>query len=123
MPKANLVEKRVRMSQREIIKYQLLTHSFINSISYSEAELNCLTLLGICGEIDLSDFCNYVVDENIFKVSQTARNFLTKAEKMSLIDKNGTSRKKIKLNDNLKIQTSGNIVLDFKIVYIDTKES
>jgi len=123
MPKANLVEKRVRMSKRDIIKYQLLTHSFINSISYSDAELNCLTLLGVCGEMDLSDFCNYVVDENIFKVSQTARNFLTKAEKMNLIDKNGTSRKKIKLKDDLKIQTAGNIILDFKIVYVDTQES
>jgi hypothetical protein len=123
MPKANLVEKRIRMSKRDIIRYQLLTHSFINSISYSEAELNCLTLLGVMGETDLSSFCDYVVDENIFKVSQTARNFLTKAEKMSLIEKNGTSRKKIKLKDDLKVQTSGNIVLDYKIVYIDTQES
>jgi hypothetical protein len=123
MPKANLVDKKIRMSRRDIIKYQLLTHSFVNSISYSEAELNCMTLLGICGEIDLSEFCNYVVDENIFKVSQTARNFLTKAERMNLIEKNGTSRKKIKLKDDLKIQTAGNIILDYKIFYIDTQES
>ena len=123
MPKANLVEKRIRMSRRDIIKYQLMSFSFINSISYSEAELDCLTLLGVCGEIDLSEFCNYTVDENIFKVSQTARNFLTKAEKMELIQKYGTSRKKIKLRDELQIQTAGNIVLDYKIVYIDTKES
>jgi hypothetical protein len=123
MPKANLVDKKIRMSRRDIIKYQLLTHSFVNSISYSEAELNCMTLLGICGEIDLSEFCNYVVDENIFKVSQTARNFLTKAERMNLIEKNGTSRKKIKLKDDLKIQTMGNIILDYKIFHIDTQES
>jgi hypothetical protein len=123
MPKANVVEKRVRMSRRDIIRYQLMTYAFINSISYSEAELDCLTLLGVCGEIDLSDFCNFVVDENIFKVSQTARNFLTKAEKMKLIDKIGTSRKKIRIKDDLKVQTTGNIVLDFKIIYIDTQES
>jgi hypothetical protein len=123
MPKANLVEKKIRMTRRDIIKYQILTHSFVHSISYSEAELNCMTLLGVCGEIDLSEFCNYVVDENIFKVSQTARNFLTKAERMNLIEKNGTSRKKIKLKDDLKIQTTGNIVLDYKIFYVDTQES
>lgn len=123
MPKANLVEKKIRMTRRDIIKYQILTHSFVNSISYSEAELNCMTLLGVCGEIDLSEFCNYVVDENIFKVSQTARNFLTKAERMNLIEKNGTSRKKIKLKDDLKIQTTGNIILDYKIFYVDTQES
>jgi hypothetical protein len=123
MAKANLVQKRIRMSRRDIIKYQLLSHSFINSISYSDAELNCLTLLGVCGETDLSEFCNFTVDENIFKVSQTARNFLTKAEKINLIEKNGTSKKKVKLKDDLQIQTSGNIVLDYKIVYLDTQES
>jgi hypothetical protein len=123
MPKANLVEKKIRMTRRDIIKYQILTHSFVHSISYSEAELNCMTLLGICGEIDLSEFCNYVVDENIFKVPQTARNFLTKAERMSLIEKNGTSRKKIKIKDDLKIQTTGNIILNYKIFYVDTQES
>lgn len=123
MPKANLVEKRVRMTKRDIIKYQLITHSFLNSISYSQAEIECLTLLGVCGEIDLSEFCNYVVDENIFKVSQTARNFLTKAEKMNIIEKKGTSRKKINLREDLKIQTAGNIILDYKFIYVDTKES
>jgi hypothetical protein len=123
MPKANLVEKKVRMSKRDIIKYQLLTYSFINSISCSEAELNCLTLLGVMGETDLSTFCDYVVDENIFKVSQTARNFLTKAEKINLIDKLGTSRKRIKLKDTLKVQTDGNIILDYKIFHIETEES
>jgi len=123
MPKANLVEKRVRMTKRDIIKYQLITHSFINSISYSQAEIDCLTLLGVCGEIDLSEFCNYVVDENIFKVSQTARNFLTKAEKMKVIEKKGTSRKRINLRSDLKIQTTGNIILDYKFIYIDTQES
>jgi len=123
MPKANLVEKKIRMTRRDIIKYQILTHSFVHSISYSEAELNCMTLLGICGEIDLSEFCNYVVDENIFKVPQTARNFLTKAERMNLIEKNGTSRKKIKIKDDLKIQTTGNIILNYKIFYVDTQES
>lgn len=123
MAKASVVDKKIRMSKRDIIKYQLLSHSFVHSISYSEAELDCLTLLGVCGEIDLSEFCNYTVDENIFKVSQTARNFLTKAEKLNLVEKNGTSRKKIKLKDALQVQTSGNIVLNYKIFYLDTQES
>jgi len=123
MAKASVVDKKIRMSKRDIIKYQLLSHSFVHSISYSEAELDCLTLLGVCGEIDLSEFCNYTVDENIFKVSQTARNFLTKAEKLALVEKNGTSRKKIKLNASLQVQTTGNIVLNYKIFYLDTQES
>lgn len=122
MAKVNLVEKKVQMAHRDIIKYQLLTYCFINSVPISDSELNCLTLLGASGECELADFCNSAVDENIFKTSQTVRNFLTKAEKAKLVIKNGTSRKKILLDPKLKVQTVGTIVLDFKIVYIATEE-
>jgi hypothetical protein len=122
MAKANVVEKKIRMSRRDIVKYQLVSHCFTNSIPHSDAELDCLTLLGVYGECDLAEFCNLTVDENIFKVSQTVRNFLTKAEKLQLIEKEGKSRKKIKLNDGLKIQTKGTIVLDYKIFYVESQE-
>lgn len=121
MAKANLVEKKVVLPQKEIIKYQLVTECFINDVQASNSELNCLTLLGIYGECELADFCNSAVEEGIFKTSQTVRNFLTKAEKSNLVVKNGSSRKKIKLNPLLKVQTEGNIILDYKIIYV-TKE-
>tara|TARA_R110000868_G_scaffold85331_8_gene240201 strand:- start:117 stop:488 length:372 start_codon:yes stop_codon:yes gene_type:complete len=123
MAKANLVEKKIQMSVRDIVKYQLLSHCFVHDISHSDAELECLTLLGIFGECDLADFCNAAVDESIFKVSQTVRNFLTKAEKFNLIEKNGKTRKKIKLTNSLNVQTRGNIILDYKIFHIEAKES
>tara|TARA_R110002126_G_scaffold147158_1_gene293200 strand:- start:22939 stop:23313 length:375 start_codon:yes stop_codon:yes gene_type:complete len=124
MAKVSLVDKKVGMTARSIIKYQLLSHCFVHSISHSEAELDCLTMLGAYGECGLSEFCNSAVDENIFKVPQTVRNFLTKAEKNGLIDKRGKSRKKIRLKDSMKIQTKGNIVLNYKIYHlVDTKES
>ena len=121
MAQANLVEKKVRMGHRDIIKYQLMTQCFINNIRLSDSELNCLTLLGAYGECELSEFCNSTVDEGIFKTSQTVRNFLTKAERTQLVNKNGSSRKKILLNPSLKIQTLGNIVLDYKLFHV-TKE-
>lgn len=120
--KVNLVEKKVQMAHRDIIKYQLLTHCFINRIQPSDSELNCLTLLGAYGECELADFCNSAVEEKIFKTSQTVRNFLTKAEKKGLVYKEGSSRKKIQLNPELKVQTAGNILLDFKIAHIATQE-
>jgi hypothetical protein len=124
MPKVSIVDKKVGMAARDIVKYQLLSHCFVHSIPLSEAELNCLTLLGIYGECGLAEFCNSTVDENIFKVAQTVRNFLTKAEKYGLIDKRGKSRKKIRLKDDLKIQTQGNIVLNYKIFHIvETEKS
>lgn len=115
----SIVDKKVQMTQREIIKYQLMTHCFVNRLQLSDSELDCLTLLAAYKECELSDFCNSAVDEKIFKTSQTVRNFLTKIEKIgNLIIKSGTSRKKIILNPALKIQSEGNILLDFKIYHV-----
>ena len=123
MAKANLVQKKVRMNQRDIIKYQLITHCFMNDIRLSNNELDCLTLLGAFYETELAEFCNLAVQEKIFKTPQTVRNFLTKAErKMNLIYKNGNNKKKIGLNTNLNIQTQGNIVLDFKVFYVTQEQ-
>jgi len=123
MAKANLVQKKVRMNQRDIIKYQLITYCFMNDIRLSNNELDCLTLLGVFVESELAEFCNLAVEEKIFKTAQTVRNFLTKAErKMNLIYKDGTNKKKIGLNDDLKIQTQGNIVLDFKIFHVTQEQ-
>jgi len=122
MAQANLVQKKVRMGHRDIIKYQLVTHCFINDIQLSSNELDCLALLGAYGEHELSDFCNVTVTEKIFKTAQTVRNFLTKAGKAKLVHKDGTNKKRISLIDDLKIQTKGNIVLDFKVVYVTESE-
>lgn len=123
MAKANLVQKKVRMGQRDIIKYQLITYCFMNDIRLSNNELDCLTLLGVFVESELAEFCNLAVEEKIFKTPQTVRNFLTKAErKMNLIYKDGTNKKKIGLHDDLKIQTQGNIVLDFKIFHVTQEQ-
>ncbi len=118
MAQANIVQKKARMGHRDIIKYQILTHCFMKDIPVNEARLECLTLLAICGNHNLADFCNMVVDEKIFKTAQSVRNFLTQAEAAGLVNKNGSSKKLVQLRDDLKIQTTGNIVLDYKFVYV-----
>ena len=125
MANANLVKKRVRMGYRDIIKFQLITESYIKRIHITDSELDCLALLGAYGEYELADFCNAIVDEKIFSNPQTVRNFLNKAEKSQLVLKNavkGSNRKKIKLNPSFNIQTEGNIVLDYTIAYVAQKE-
>ena len=36
----NKVEKKVKMSKDEIIKYQILTHCFLNNIQISKSDLD-----------------------------------------------------------------------------------
>jgi hypothetical protein len=113
----NHVKKIVKgVSRWNIIKYQLLTHCFINRILLSEADLDCLTYLGDKGEEELTDFCIAVTQENIFKSPQTVRNAITKAEKYNLIVKKGKNKKKVSLHPNLNIQTRGTILLDYKLL-------
>ncbi len=54
---------------------------------------------------------------------QTIRNVLIKVEKEKLLIRSGKKRKVITINPDLKVQTKGNILLNFKFVHIDTKEA
>lgn len=122
MAKALVSRRKIQMGIKEIIKFQLINYCFVHNISCSDAELDCLTLLGLYGECELAEFCNSAVDEEIFKVPQTVRNFLTKAQKLKFVEKNGTSRKKIKLHKDLNMLCEGNIVLDYKIYHLSQNQ-
>lgn len=122
MAKVNLVTKKVNMELNDVIKYQLITHCYIHKIKLNNSELECLTLLSILGSYDLADFC--IKASHIFKNTQSARNCMVRLEKYKLIKKearNESSKKKnIHLNPTINIQTSGNILLDYKFLYIAT---
>ena len=57
MALVNQVQKRVRMPKWDIVKFQILTHCYINRIAMSESDLDCLTLLSFNQPIELSNFC------------------------------------------------------------------
>jgi hypothetical protein len=121
----NQVQKKVRMDLWECVKVQFLVHCFIKNIKISDLDLSCLSMLAIQGETDLTDFCNTAADNNIFGCSQSVRNAVAKAERKGLIEfvKVGKSRKKIKVSKDIVIQTSGNILLDYKFIRIEPQES
>jgi hypothetical protein len=140
MAKVNVVNKQVRMDLDDIIKYQLITHCYINRILLSDLDLDCLTSLGKTGESELTDFCVYMAEKRLqhklknwkpAKSSermpdaspQTIRNVLIKVEKENLIVKSGKGRKRISLNPDLKIQTSNSILLNYKIVHVAAEET
>lgn len=116
------VEKRVKMSKWDAVKFQIVTHCYINRIAMSESDLNCLTLLSFNQPIGLNDFCYDASSEEswIFKSPQTVRNCINKAEKNKLVVKN---KKLISLNPDLQIQTEGTLLLDYKFLGYDTQET
>ena len=116
------VEKRVKMSKWDVVKFQILTHCYINRIAMSESDLNCLTLLSFNQPIGLNDFCYDASSEEswIFKSPQTVRNSINKAEKNKLVIKNN---KQISLDPELKIQIEGTLLLDYKFLGYDTQEA
>jgi hypothetical protein len=123
MALVNQVDKRVKMDKWEIVKYQILTHCYLNKISVSEADLNCLTYLALEGDQELTSFCSKAHIKDIFSSIQSVRNCLTKAEKKNLIKKEGKNKKKIFINPELKVYSKGSILLDFKFLSVEPKES
>lgn len=119
----NQVEKKVRMDQWDIIRFQFLLHCYISRIKISELDLNCLALLSMTGEVTLTEFCEIAINNSIFSSIQSVRNALTKAEKKALIIKSDKYKKKISINPSLKIQTQGNILLDLKILRVEPVKS
>ena len=118
----NQVDKRVKMSCWDIVKFQLMTHCYLSKIQVSENDLECLTLLAMNGEQELTSFCNTAHYENIFSSTQSVRNCLTKAEKKNLIKKEGKNKKKIYINPEINVHSKGNILLDFKFLSIETNQ-
>jgi hypothetical protein len=126
MALVNQVQKRVKMPKWDIVKFQILTHCYINHISVSESDLDCLTLLSFNAPIELTNFCYDASSEEewIFKSPQTVRNCINKAEKNNLVVKDSTNKKIIMINPDLKIQTEGTILLDYKFLgQNDTQEA
>jgi hypothetical protein len=118
MAKVNRIEKKAVMPKWDLIKFQILTYCYLNKITVSEAEINCLTLLSLNEPVVLTDFCFDVSDEQpwIFKSSQSVRNAINKCEKKNLVVKENKNKKLVKLNPELKIITQGTILLDIKFL-------
>ena len=112
----NKVEKRIKVDKDDVIKYQIVTYCFMNQIQISSSDLKCLLELAKVDSIDLTNFCTVISDKKIFKSPQSCRNALQKSKRKGLIIKEG---KMVSLNPEMKVQTTGTIFLDFKILGVD----
>lgn len=132
MAVVNKVQKSGLLNQWDIIKFQIMLDCHLNKISVSDSDLDCLTLLAINGESELTAFCNaacneeerdrnhtLIYEKEILKSPQSVRNSINKIESKKLIVKNGKSKKTISVNPIMKIQTTGNIFIEVKFLYKD----
>lgn len=120
---ATLVEKRIDLNKFEIIKYQLIQHCFVNKIWLNETELNCLSFLGECGQLRVTEFCKLAVEKGIQNHPIAVNNVLTKLKDKNLVIKQKSGKKIIFLNPALNIQSEGNIVINIKLVKLEGKKT
>jgi hypothetical protein len=129
----NRVTRKVRLDSRlTAVRYQLITELvFLRKQSIIDTDLTYLTLLGTWGPTALKDFCNRAVrhvfgyeDLDNYPVRvQAVRNRLNLLEKRGFIVKEGKSKKVIKIAPGIALQNSGDILLEYSFIYVETKES
>ncbi len=123
MALVNKVDLKLKVDIDTSIMYQILTYCFFNSILITNSDLKFLMYLSKNNKMELTKFCLLLVNNNIFKSPQSARNAITKAEKKNLLIKKGSNKKTISINPEINVQNSGLVLLDYKILGNETKES
>ena len=112
----NRVDKRIKISKDDVIKYQIITYCFLNDIQISKADLDCLAVLAELKSVELNKFCTIISKKQIFKSSQSCRNAIQKSKSKGLIVKD---KKQIFISTDINLQVDGNIFLDFKVLSVE----
>lgn len=132
----NKVTRKVRLDSRlDSIKYQLITElMFLRKYPLIDTDLTYLALLVEWGPIPLKEFCHKAVlhiygativtdvEKHPVRV-QTVRNRLGIMEKRGLIVKEGKGKKTLQINPNIPVTITGNILLEYNFLYIETQEN
>lgn len=117
--KAKVIEKQLPMDLYDIIRFQINTYCFLNSVRISPAQLDTLAYLGMWGDMNISDFCEQIVVQDIFGNPQTVRNFVIKCVKEGLIERKGMGNKTICLSDKFALLNTGTILINMKVYHVD----
>jgi hypothetical protein len=123
MALVNKIELKLKVDMDKCIQYQLVTYCFFENILISNSDLKFLMELSKNNGIELTKFCIDLVEKNIFKSPQSARNAITKAEKKKLLTKDGINKKTIFLSKGINMQVKDLVLLDYKILGSEPKES
>jgi|TARA_R110000803_G_scaffold121066_1_gene189173 hypothetical protein len=118
----NKIDLKLKVNLDTCVMYQIMTYCFFKEIVISNSDLKFLMYLSKNDNIELTKFCIKLVNGNIFKSPQSARNAITKAEKKGLLNKSGINKKTITINKDMNIQKDGLVLLDYKILGNESKE-
>jgi|TARA_R110002020_G_scaffold17044_16_gene60330 hypothetical protein len=123
MALVNKVDLKLKVDLDQSIMYQIMTYCFFKDIVITNSDLKFLMELSKRDNIELTKFCIELVNKNIFKSPQSARNAITKAAKKGLLEKKGNNKKTISINKDMDIQNSGLVLLDYKILGNESQEA
>lgn len=121
----NKVQKKVRVSKHDAVKYQIITELiFFKKEHVIPSDIELLTLLAMWGPLELSAFCNAAakflyknIEPEEFSIrAQNVRNRMVKLEKRGFVQK---GKKIVQINPSMTIQRKGNILLDYNFLAIE----
>lgn len=115
-------KKQLNLSLYDIIRFQLTIYFFTNNIKLGGSQLDVLAYLGMWGQMNISDFCEQIVDQEIFSNPQSVRNFILKCIKEGHIIRNGLGNKEIKLSYDNTL-SNGNILIEMQVYHVESKKS
>lgn len=108
----------ILLNRERSIRLQLLLHTHLLGIKISDADLECMVLLGLRTtqgqDAWLLPFCEELTQRSIFATVQSSRNSITRLQDKGLIGKQGGNKKKVFLSPSMCIQSSGNVLIDIK---------
>lgn len=126
------VERKYRLTHHDLVKYQVMTEFvFFRKEQLSDADVDLLTLLALTGPVELTKFCSIVVKQSSTNLepeefavkSQNIRNKISKLEKRGFIKKSDSYKKTIEIQSTVKIQKTGNILLDYKFLAVESSKA
>jgi len=120
--KVTTIDKLVSLSLHDIVRFQISNYCFTEDLKISPNELTTLSYLGEWGDMNISDFCQQVVDENVYGNPQTVRNFLLKCIKLELVVRHGVGDKIISISEKVGLLSEGNIVINMKVYHAEKQE-
>jgi len=105
----NIWVRGVRMNRKEIIKFQLIVHCYINSITVSDFGLDIATGIGENESIELNDYAKDLCAKGVFTQEQAARTAINR-----LVKREGTRKRLLYLHPSIGIHNQTPIFVDVK---------